>query len=156
MAVIVVIALSLVGQVLARFLMPIVEEEGPVILGTFSVTLYVENVKDLYTWQVAISFNPSELEIMGTEPGDFVGDEFPLFVTSEDSFEGMLLLGGTLKGETSGKDDSGTLATIGFGFFTEEYSEPTIVTDDGDSTFLLDSTGHLIPDDEYTLSLASS
>ena len=155
MAAILVIALSLVGQVLARFLIPIVEEEGPVILGTFSVTLDVENVRDLYTWQVAISFNPSELEIMDTEPGDFVGEEFPLFVNSKDSYEGKLLLGGTLKGETSGKDDSGILATISFGYFIEEYSKPTMVTDEG-LTFLLDSTGQTIPDDEYTLSLASS
>ncbi|MGD8545470.1 MAG: cohesin domain-containing protein [Candidatus Bathyarchaeota archaeon] len=155
MAVIVVIALSLVGQVLARFLLPIAEEEGPVILGTFSVTLEVGNVGDLYTWQVAVSFNPSELEIMDTAPGDFVGEEFPLFVTSEDSAEDMFLLGGTLKGETSGKDGSGILATITFGYLTEEYSEPAIVTEE-EFTFLLDSTGQSIPDDEYTLSLTSS
>jgi len=143
------------GYVLAMFLAP--SESGarvPVIVGDFTMALDVSNVKDLYAWQVVITFNSSELEVIGTIPGGFVGEQYPLFVTATDLGEGTLLAGGTLSGMVPGRSGSGRLASIVFGYFTEGYELPRIVPEIRSfETQLWDSNGSIITIEGSTLTL---
>jgi len=118
----------------------------PVIIGYSTMALTVSDVSDLYSWQVAISFNATELKVLQVMPGDFVGREFPLFYTSTDTGPGLLLVGGTLEGDVPGKSGDGTLATIVFGCFTGSYKTPSIVPEQvGFKTFLEDSNLEYMP-----------
>jgi hypothetical protein len=116
------------GYVLARLVAPTpnVEYREPPILGSLTVALDVTNVKDLYAWQVVLVFGSSELKVLQCSPGDFVGTDYPFFVNSTNVGEGVLLLGGTLYGNIAGKDGSGRLATITFGYVKENYHLPNI------------------------------
>lgn len=139
---------SVSGYVLAMILMPSQENPEPMIIGDFPATLEVTDVKNLYAWQVIIIFDSSELAVMETTPGGFLGEEFPFFVSATDIGEGILLLGGTLvKGDVP-KSGSGRLANIVFGYYTGEYIEPEIVLDqERFETYLIDSKGSLIDAD---------
>jgi len=147
------IGFSTSGYVLARFFVsppqPTNIDQGPIILGKFAVALGVVNVKDLYGWQAAIAFNSSELKVLETVPGKFVGVEYPFFFNVTDVSEGILLLGGTLYGNISGRDGSDTLATIVFGCFVDAYEEPRII-ERAHFPALLDSHGSLIPIESTT------
>jgi len=143
-----VTSFSASGYVLAMLFVsppPPVHNE-PVIIGYSAMALEVSNVNDLYSWEVAISFNATELKVLQVTPGDFVGLEFPLFCNSTDTGEGLLLVAGCLKGDVAGKSGSGTLATIVFGYFTSNYKAPLIVPKEmGFETFLEDSNLADIP-----------
>jgi len=146
---------SVSGYVLAMFLVPSPEtDQGPMIIGNFTAALEINNIKDLYAWQVVITFNSSELEVMETTPGEFFTVEYPFFLNATDIGEGKLLLGGTLCGDASGKYGSGSLATIVFGYFTDEYKPPKMFPNIGSfETQLLDSKGSLISDSNSILEL---
>jgi len=146
-----VLCTSASGYALATLLSPPQYKEPVAIKGTFAMDLEIADVNDLYSWQVGVLFNAGQLKVLDIAPGGFVGNDFPLFVNSTDSFRDLLLLGGTLYGNVPGKDGAGNLATIVFGYLTEDYVEPTIV-EDALKTFLLDSQGQLIPTD-YALTL---
>jgi hypothetical protein len=142
------ISFSASGYVLASLMIPkeVPKEtpQEPLILGNFTMTLDITNVKDLYSWQVVITFNPNKLKVLDVIPGGFLGampasnailDETNfsegLFCNVSDIKEGMLLLCGTLVGEVPGKDGSGRLAIIVFGYFTQEYQKPRIAMEEG-------------------------
>lgn len=117
------------GYVLAMFLVPPPHEattQEPIIKGNFMMALSVNDVKDLYAWQVIITFDSSKLEAMKVTPGDFVGFGFPFFVNATDVGRGILLLGGTLCGSVPGKNGSGRLANITFRYYADEYEWPKI------------------------------
>jgi len=141
----------------AIFLVPHQHEKiskKPRVIGNFTLVLEVNNVTDLYTWQVAITYNSRQLKVLNVIPGGFVGDKFPFFLTSTDTFENLLLLGGTLYGKVPGKHGSGSLATINFGYFMNDFDQPRIVSKElVFETFLLDSQGGFIPIYDSTLTL---
>lgn len=138
------------------------ENQGPVIKGTVIYALNVNNVEDLYAWQAIVTYNPKELKVLNITPGGFVGSIYPpsnpgefrsnsIFVNSTD-FEDAILIGGCLIGETKGKDGSGRLAYIVFGYFEESYQEPCLVPKKfGFKTMLLNSASLEIPLEETTL-----
>jgi hypothetical protein len=125
------------GYVLATFLTN-TQPQKPVIIGSFVMTLEVGNVKDLYGWQAIVTFNSSELEVIKVVPGGFVGTKpanesitdvgfgEDIFLNEMDSSNNMLLLTGFLVGNVPGKDGPGRLATITFGYFVNNYKEPTL------------------------------
>jgi len=149
------LSFSVSGYVLAMLLSPQPEEkcQEPALIGNFIVALDVNNVVDLYSWQVAIVYNSSQLKVLEMTPGGFVGEEFPQFVNSTDSFEDLLLLAGSLLGEVQGKNGGGRLAIVVFGYFTEDYDEPKIVPEKVFETFLLNSQLQRIPINDSTLTL---
>jgi hypothetical protein len=156
------IASSTSGYALARFLAPTEIKQEPTIVGKFTMVLTVSEVEDLYSWQAFINFNSSDLKIVRTDSGGFVGVEYPFFLNATDIGEGRLLLGGTLYGNVPGKstDTPRTLATITFGYYTTDFEEPTLsFTQEGFfKTYLLDSTESFIPlrEDTVTLTTAQS
>lgn len=132
-----------------------VKVEEPKVLGSFVMALDVNDVEDLYAWQVVITFNSAELKVLEVLPGDFLGVEHPFFVNASDVGDGVLLLGGTLYGDVPGISGNGTLAVIVFGYFTESYEKPKIVLAGGCyETFLLNSSLLEIPVDASIFSLA--
>jgi hypothetical protein len=158
MLVALMISFSTSGYVLAKFLTPpqrqYIETRDPAILGNFTMSLCIHNVKDLYAWQAVIIFNSSELKVLEVLPGDFLGAEYPFFVSATDVVDDGLLIGGTLCGNASGKDGNGTLATIIFGYFTKNYdTPPKIVPEEVFKTLFLDSQGQPIPIKDSTLTL---
>jgi hypothetical protein len=144
-----VTSFSVSGCVLAMYFAsspPQQDHNEPVIIGYSTMALKVSDVKDLHSWEAAISFNATELKVLQVSPGDFVGLEFPFFCNSTDTGEGLLLVGGCLEGDVAGKSGSGTLATIVFGYFTSNYKAPSIVPEQmGFETFLEDSKLANIP-----------
>jgi hypothetical protein len=162
MLIMLVICFSASGYVLARFLpLPETPEASPqpVILGSFTMALDINDVNDLYTWQVAVGYNQDQLGVLEVAAGDFLGEDF-VFVNSTDSLpdEGLLLLGGTLKGPAGvgdcGKSGSGRLATIVFGYLTENYDTPEMLPERVFETFLWNSQLSEIPVEESTLTLS--
>jgi hypothetical protein len=128
--------------------------QGPTIIGNFTMALEIHDVNDLYAWQTVISFKPDEIKVMEVRAGEFVGIDFPDFVYNIRPDDGLLLLGGTLFGMGSGKSGGGLLATIVFGYYTETYVEPCIVSNEGIFiTVLLNSNRDHIPISESTLTL---
>jgi hypothetical protein len=148
------ISFSTSGYVLAKFLTPPQQqfiETRPAILGNFTMSLYIHNVKDLYAWQAVIIFNSSELKVLEVLPGDFLKIEYPFFVNATDSIDNGLLLAGTLCGDVHGIDGSEELATITFGYFVDNYKEPMIVLKGGCfETEIVDSTDSPINLNEST------
>jgi predicted transcriptional regulator len=144
------------GHVLAMlFTLPHIQTyQEPVFIGNFTMALDVNNVVDLYAWQVAIAYSSSQLKVLEITSGGFVGDDFPFFLNSTDSREDLVLIAGLLQGAVPGKNGSGRLATIVFGYFTENYDTPQIVPKELSETLLLDPEGQSIPIKDSTLTLA--
>jgi hypothetical protein len=114
--------------------------QQPQVLGSFSAALEIENVNDLYAWQVALKYNTDQLKVLNVSLGeDFIVEDPGL--VSRDLDDGGLLLGATLRGETSGFTGNGELATIVFGYYVSDYEQPRIVEEYGSfETLFLDST----------------
>ncbi len=135
---------------------------GPVNLMNVTMALDVNDVEDLYGWQVVISYNSSELGVLDTVPGSFLQSQFfakstvnaskSLFVNSTMEAEGELMLGGCLVGQVPGVNGTGRLATIIFAVFSQQYDQPKLVPDS--DTFLLNSTLSEIPWNNSTLTLS--
>jgi hypothetical protein len=161
MLIMLVICFSASGFVMAKlFSQPSSNKEvipAPVVIGNFTMALNVSDIYDLYTWQVAINYDPNQLKVLEVTVGDFLGEDV-VFLYSTDSSPDLLLLGGTLKGTAglsgSGKSGSGRLATVVFGYFTENYDEPEIVPKNVFETELQNSQGSIIPIKESTLTLS--
>jgi len=151
------IGFSTSGYVLARVFEPSDVLQEPPVLGDFTIALKINNVEDLYTWQVFMTFNSSQLKVISADAGEFLEKNYPdaLFCNVTDTGEGELLLGGTLKGIdiVSGIDGSGTLATIVFGYYVNEYNLPQIQFDKKRHflTFLWDSKLSFIPIEDSTI-----
>jgi DNA-binding HxlR family transcriptional regulator len=127
------------------------------ILGKFNMLIKVNNVNDLYGWQVLIVYNSSEMKVIETNPGNFCGDQFPsltidiirgIFVNASDIGEGKLLVGGCLIGNVPGRSGTGILANITFGYYEKNYTKPEIVINSHPKTMLIDSSSFLIPVEE--------
>ncbi|MCJ7423321.1 cohesin domain-containing protein [Candidatus Bathyarchaeota archaeon] len=125
--------------------------QEPQLLGNFTAVIEVNNVKDLYAWQVAVSFDSNELKILDAKTGDSFASEYPFFPEPAIRADGALL-GATLNGEVPGVDidGQGALAVITFGYYTSEYKAPQVVS--SPETFLLDSQGASIPLSDTTFS----
>jgi len=138
------------GYVLA-LLMPLpnpnAQNQEKLVIGSFTMVLDVNNVTDLYSWQVPIYYNSSQLKFLQITSGDFVGVHFPFLFNSTDTFDNILLVGGTLYGDVPGKDGSGRLANIVFGYYTEDYELPRIASEKQDWLVLFNSKSELIPTD---------
>ncbi|MDH5483365.1 MAG: hypothetical protein OEY22_10910 [Candidatus Bathyarchaeota archaeon] len=135
------------GYVLGAFLIPSVTHREPVILGHFTMALdFSSGVEDLYAWQVAVTFNPSEVKLLEIESSGLIGDDFPFFNNATTDSEGSAMFGGTLLGPVSGKNGPGRLATVTFGYYVNEYTTPKIVGEIGRyKTLLLTSDGSSVP-----------
>ena len=160
MLAIILVCFSISGYVFARFIIPPAPHETtqqePSILGTFTLNVMVYNVTDLYGWQVAIIYNSSELKVLKITSGGFVGNKFPCFVNSTDTLENLILIGGSLLGDVPGKNGSGKLASVLFGYYIEDYQIPKIAFEGPFATMLIDSKGNLIEIEENTLALEIS
>jgi hypothetical protein len=111
-------------------------------------------VRDLYAWQAVIIFNPNELKVMQVASGEFFEADPPFFLKASDVGEGILMLGCTLHGDVPGKNGSGILATIVFGYFVSNYEKPQVVKAKGYlTTLLLNSDLSIIPINDSTLTL---
>jgi len=148
---------SVSGYVLAMMFAPTMHVEShaePKALGSFTMALDVNNVNDLYGWQVAIVFNSTQIRVAAAKPGDFMKAEYPLFLNSTTTADGLLLLAGSLKGNVQGKIGSGTLATIVFEYYVSGYELPSIVDQRaGFGTWLLNSDLADIPGGQTLLTL---
>lgn len=148
---------SVSGYVLAMMVAPITYVEPkvePKALGTFTMALDVNNVKDLCAWQAAIVFNSSQMKVTEAKAGDFMKAEYPLFVNSTTTSDGLLLLGGCLVGNVQGKTGSGTLATIVFEYYVNSYELPSIANQKaGFDTWLGDSSLTTVPGGQTLLTL---
>ena len=127
------------------------------ILGNFNMLVEVTNVSDLYCWQVLVAYNATELKVVNVIPGGFCGAQFPslsidisngIFLNVSDIGEGKLLVCGYLIGKVPGRDGTGLLANVTFGYYEEDYKMPEIVIDSYPKTMLIDSEGFLIPVEE--------
>ena len=149
------ISFSTSGYVLAKLLTPPQQyiETQPAILGNFTMSLYIHNVKDLYAWQAVIIFNSSELKVLEVLPGDFLDVSYPYFVSATDVIDNGLFLGSTLCGNVPGANGSGELATVTFGYFVDNYKgEPTLALKQSFlETEIWDSTGSPIDLNESTM-----
>jgi len=145
-------------------LVPKGSEPEPKILGAFKMTLYVSNVEDLYAWQVIIEYDSQNLELINATPGGFLGENFPQCLNETNVDRGiflgprivknLIIIGGSLIGNVEGKNGSGKLALLSFGYYTFNYETPRIIIKQGIfETKLLDSSGTEIPINENTLTL---
>lgn len=125
----------------------------PEILGTYTVVVEVNNINNLYAWQILMVFNESELTFLEARKGEIAGD---LLVNASDIGDGALLLGGSLMGNVPGIDVevSTSLTYIVFGYYVEDPEPPQIAMKGfGFETFLLDSELNEIPIASTTLNL---
>jgi hypothetical protein len=125
----------------------------PTVIGTFKMTLDIQNVNDLYFWQIAISFSPQEIKILGVAPGVFPESQYPGMLSNANYGKGLLIIGDFLLPPAEGWSGSGRLATITFGYFTTEHSLPSLSSGSLFKTVLLDSQLNDV-DQGSTLSLA--
>ncbi len=153
-----VVSMPVAAQVLAQLFqspqtppagLPVVNP--PAVIGTFTMVLDVQNVNDLYFWQVAIGFNTEEMKVLEVTPGIYPESEYAGMLSNVDDDRGLVTLGDFLLPPASGWSGSGRLATIVFGYFVAEYTPPSIRTDAVQETLLLDSTGNIIPISHVTL-----
>lgn len=135
------------GYVLGAFLVPEATHREPPLIGNFKMTLGISgDVKDLYAWQVAVSFNPDEVRILEIVSSGFIGNGFPYFFNTMNIEQDAALFGGTLSGPIKGLDGPGELATITFGYFVSQYELPRILSETGRfKTLLFASDGSAIP-----------
>jgi len=107
---------------------------------TFEVKIGISNAANLYAWQGKITYDPTILRVVNVASGDFLSSEaivinatgqvyspdtscsacsLLIFATDASKFEGTLLIGGSLMGETQGSYGAGTLATVTFSVINE-------------------------------------
>jgi hypothetical protein len=149
------ICFSASGYVLAMIVQPTVVAPPvpkPVVIGSFSMDLNVNNVQDLYAWQALVIFNGSELKVLQVAQGDFLPPlGFPYFFNATWMGDDVLLVGGTARANVPGESGSGRLATIVFGYYVSDYKLPKIASEAYyEETLLLDSKLEQIPLGEQT------
>lgn len=109
---------------------------------SFSVAIRVENVTDLYGFDVTLHFNPAHLQVNSLELGDFLstgfgGDDF-------DNTTGIINYYNTQTSPAGPKSGSGTLFTVNFTALTTEVTTP-IDVDDSLTELVEYDTYQLIP-----------
>jgi hypothetical protein len=138
---------------------PFAPSKEPKVLGTFTVVVEVKDVKDLWAWQVLISFNPDELKFLNWKCGEIIEVEPPFQLTcpETDIEKGCLMIGATLKADEPGVNIEGikALAYITFGYYVENHTTPRLIIEGNDSfkTMLLNSKLQEIPITGETLSI---
>jgi len=160
MLVALIVSFSLSGYVLAMWAQPFTSVENiaaaPQPLGTFTMALGVNNVSDLYSWQVAIVFNSTQIQVVSASSGDFLNaSSLPPNLEYSTDTSGLLLLTGCLEGNVPGKTGTGTVATIIFEYYAKDYDLPRIVSNVGAraDTWLMNSTPTIIPGGQSLLTL---
>jgi hypothetical protein len=152
------VTFSVSGYVLAMMVAPttyVEPQAEPKPLGSFVMALNVNNVNDLYGWQAAIVFNSTQIRVAEAKAGDFMKAEYPLFLNSTTTADGLLLLCGSLEGNVQGRTGSGTLATIVFEYYVSNYESPSIVDHwTGFGTWLQNSELADIPGGQTLLNLS--
>ena len=111
----------------------------------FSVTIGIENVIDLYTFSVDLSFDPAVVAPTGASAGGFLGGccFFAILPTDAGGAPGVIqFIGDTLAGPGPGKDGSGSLALVSFTALAS--GNPGLALS---SPFLFNSTGDPIEAD---------
>ncbi|MEM3579318.1 MAG: hypothetical protein QXL54_03735 [Candidatus Bathyarchaeia archaeon] len=147
---------AFLGYAFGLYMQP--KNQEPAIKGTVTFALEVYNVEDLLAWQAIIVYNPEELKVLNIIPGGFLGTDYlslkdskgfsgdSIFVNSTDSFEDSIIIGGFLLKGNGGRDGSGRLAYVVFGYFEESHHEPYIISNKlGFKTMLLNSALTEIP-----------
>lgn len=157
----VLIAAPMAANVLATMFKPPPPSPTPTpqFIGTFKVHIKVHDVTDLYAWQAVIFANSSELVFVDAVEGEFMQKNAPqgtTFVFADEQSNphtpNIVLVGNSLLGDISGVNGTGTLATLTFGFKSENYALPRIIYDHKvHETFLLDS--NLADIQGYTLTV---
>jgi len=86
------------------------------IFNEFTVTLNIEDVEDLYSWEVLIFFDPTQIQCTGAEEGPFLRDFGPtIWPPPEiDNEAGTIHMGCALMPGGSGAFGSGVLAYVHF------------------------------------------
>jgi hypothetical protein len=137
------------GYVLAMFVVPPRDAEKappPVALGSFTMSLDVNNVHDLAAWEAYVVFNPAEVTVKGTSAGGFFELGANYLEPVSNVYGDTLAVGGCLLGGEPGKDGSGRLATIVFEYYVMNYKPPELTRySRGMQTDLMDSVGNSIP-----------
>jgi len=141
----------------------------PQPLGYIRAKVYLNNVTDLYAWQVAIRFNYTNLKIQNVKPGNFLTGNMELqFNKLESDIEisektvfiykeidkGTLLVCESLLGDSPSVNGSSVLFTIEFAYFYK-YEEASIIFDESPTckTILLRKDLTEIPINDNTLTL---
>lgn len=171
LASLIIIVLSIPSFSLAFAL--IYRSAEPEPLGYFRVVISVNNVTDVYAWQVAIRFNHTNLKMQNIKPGNFLAGtantRFEKFENidnieiSDKTFfvykldKGTILAGETLLGDIPEANGNGTLLIIEFAYFYSYEEGITIIFDESSqynfSTVLLRKDGTEIPINQNTISL---
>jgi hypothetical protein len=109
---------------------------------TFDVTIDVENVSDLYTFSLDLSFDDTVVAPKSAGPGAFLGGCCFFAILPDDPFgvAGMIqFISDTLVGPVTGVSGSGTLAVLTFEALTA--GDPSFVLS---SPSFLSSTGEVL------------
>lgn len=103
---------------------------------TYSVSVIIDNVKDLYGYSINISFEPENISILSVEEGDFLKKDKneTFFLYKIDNERRKIMIGGSRKGKVQGINGSGTLFIVKFQL---KYNNKT--TFDFRESFLKDS-----------------
>lgn len=113
----------------------------------FSVDITVNDVNDLFNWQIMLSFNPKVLQCTGASyPDDnvFTGKTAIPVTPTIDNTKGSVAYGHSLSGTESVSIQSGKLCNIKFKVVGSGSSPLTISSNYGTDTFLLDSDLNVI------------
>lgn len=167
--IIVFLAIPSIGYVLALISQSV--EPQPQPLGYLRAVISVNNVTEVYAWQVAIRFNHTNLKIQSIKPGNFLTEganiQFnklgPDMEISDKIFfvqrvldNGIFIACETLLGKSPGVNGSGTLLVIEFAYFYSYDDESISIMYNESSqyrTILLRKDGTTIPIDQNTISL---
>jgi hypothetical protein len=123
-----------------------VELPQKVPLGSFRMSLDVHDVDGLRAWEAVVVYDPGNLEVLDSEPGDFLGVDFPFFVNVTNLSSNVVLLASSLTGTAPSRSGNGTLATITFEYFSSSYELPSLVPQwRGQETSWINSQGVNVP-----------
>jgi hypothetical protein len=141
----------------------------PQPIGYLRVEFYVNNVTDVYAWQVGIRYNYTNLKIISIKPGNFLTKgrdvQSNKLSSNVEIYEntlffhkvldgGILVACQTLTGNSPSVNGSGTLLTIEFAYFYK-YEEATIIYNESPQydTWLLRKDTTEIPISRNTITL---
>jgi hypothetical protein len=103
----------LLGSALAGAIKPLSVVAG--VGEEFSLDIVVENVEELYAWQIVLEYDPEVLKIVRVEQGEFLKPKEKVIFLSPQTWEGRVLVGASLFGRNvQGVSGSGVLARITF------------------------------------------
>ena len=149
------------GFVLAMFSQPSRIEPEPI--GYVKTVIKVNNVTDVYGWQVGLRFNASNMKVISISPGSFLtkqgftyrmDDADPNYIETGTFFafnlippeNNILVIGQSLLKEESGVSGSGDLAIVVFAYY-EHYEQPQLIFNESPqyTTMLLKKNESEIP-----------